>query len=163
MHLVIIEAPGKLKKLRSLLPSIRPDVTWHVEATAGHIRDLPVHGQNPQMPTVGVGQDFKPHYQILSGKEKTVARLKEPAAESRGSLRRIRPGSGRRKHRLAHTPGCRDQELQARCLQGNHQVVHQRRTQARRVAWTSRRSPRRNAVASSIAWWGIWSRQSCGA
>ncbi|HDQ4484686.1 type I DNA topoisomerase [Pseudomonas aeruginosa] len=77
MHLVIIEAPGKLKKLRSLLPSIRPDVTWHVEATAGHIRDLPVHGQNPQMPTVGVGQDFKPHYQILSGKEKTVARLKE--------------------------------------------------------------------------------------
>ncbi len=41
MHLVIIEAPGKLKKLRSLLPSIRPDVTWQVEATAGHIRDLP--------------------------------------------------------------------------------------------------------------------------
>ena len=29
------------------------------------------------MLTVGVGQDFKPHYQILSGKEKTVARLKE--------------------------------------------------------------------------------------
>ncbi|HGP0032397.1 TPA: type I DNA topoisomerase [Pseudomonas aeruginosa] len=77
MHLVIIEAPGKLKKLRSLLPSIRPDVTWQVEATAGHIRDLPVHGQDPQMLTVGVGQDFKPHYQILSGKEKTVARLKE--------------------------------------------------------------------------------------
>lgn len=49
MHLVIIEAPGKLKKLRSLLPSIRPDVTWQVEATAGHIRDLPVHGQDPQM------------------------------------------------------------------------------------------------------------------
>ncbi|MBG4858581.1 DNA topoisomerase [Pseudomonas aeruginosa] len=77
MHLVIIEAPGKLKKLRSLLPSIRPDVTWQVEATAGHIRDLPVHGQDPQMLTVGVGQDFKPHYQILSGKEKTVARLKD--------------------------------------------------------------------------------------
>ncbi|HCL4091458.1 TPA: DNA topoisomerase I, partial [Pseudomonas aeruginosa] len=77
MHIVIIEAPGKLKKLRSLLPSIRPDVTWQVEATAGHIRDLPVHGQDPQMLTVGVGQDFKPHYQILSGKEKTVARLKE--------------------------------------------------------------------------------------
>ncbi|HCL4160076.1 TPA: type IA DNA topoisomerase, partial [Pseudomonas aeruginosa] len=77
MHLVIIEAPGKLKKLRSLLPSIRPDVTWQVEATAGHIRDLPVHGQDPKMLTVGVGQDFKPHYQILSGKEKTVARLKE--------------------------------------------------------------------------------------
>lgn len=29
------------------------------------------------MLTVGVGQDFKPHYQILSGKEKTVARLKD--------------------------------------------------------------------------------------
>lgn len=69
MQLVIIEAPGKLKKLRSLLPSVRPDVTWQVEATAGHIRDLPVHGQDPQMLTVGVGQDFKPHYQILSGKE----------------------------------------------------------------------------------------------
>ena len=59
MHLVIIEAPGKLEKLRSLLPSIRPDVTWQVEGTAGHIRDLPVHGQDPQMLTVGVGQGFQ--------------------------------------------------------------------------------------------------------
>ncbi|MFC6635872.1 toprim domain-containing protein [Microbulbifer taiwanensis] len=51
-------------------------MTWQVEATAGHIRDLPCSRPGPE-DAHRRRQDFKPHYQILSGKEKTVARLKE--------------------------------------------------------------------------------------
>lgn len=158
MHLVIIEAPGKLKKLRSLLPSIRPDVTWQVEATAGHIRDLPVHGQDPQMLTVGVGQDFKPHYQILSGKEKTVARLKD--LQQKALEIYVASDPDREGETSSRLPGSRTTSALPSKRSPSHASAP---NSARRVAWTSRRSPRRNAVASSIAWWGIWSRQSCGA
>ena len=59
MHLVIIEAPGKLKSCGPFsLHSSRRDLAGRGDSH----RDLPVHGQDPQMLTVGVGQDFKPHY-----------------------------------------------------------------------------------------------------
>ncbi|MGI9704844.1 type IA DNA topoisomerase [Pseudomonas aeruginosa] len=163
MHLVIIEAPGKLKKLRSLLPSIRPDVTWQVEATAGHIRDLPVHGQDPQMLTVGVGQDFKPHYQILSGKEKAVARLKD---FSQQKLWEIYVASDR----IGKAKASAGTYSRAAGIKNYKRVAFKEITRcasapnsARRVAWTSRRSLSQECRRSSIAWWGIWSRQSCGA
>lgn len=41
MKLMIIEAPGKLKKLGPMMKKIRPGENWMVVASGGHIRDLP--------------------------------------------------------------------------------------------------------------------------
>ncbi|MFR8054158.1 MAG: toprim domain-containing protein [Bilophila wadsworthia] len=50
--LLILESPGKVKKVQSFLG---PD--WKVVASVGHVRDLPVKEMGVAAP------DFKPHYQ----------------------------------------------------------------------------------------------------
>ncbi|WP_300726921.1 hypothetical protein [Pseudomonas sp.] len=40
MKLLIIEAPGKLKKLQPMMKKLRPGEDWQVVASGGHIRDL---------------------------------------------------------------------------------------------------------------------------
>ena len=70
MKLLIIESAGKLKKLRSILG---PE--WRVEASLGHVRDLPAEGGLH----VGDAPEFKPHYQVKSDRKEVVARLKKLA------------------------------------------------------------------------------------
>lgn len=113
------------------------------------------------MLTVGVGQDFKPHYQILSGERKKPSRIEGAAAESSGD-RRIRP-------RIAKAKASAN-ILQAAGIK-NYKRVAPRKSQshasapgsARRVAGFPKVISRRNAVACIDRLVGIWSRQSCGA
>lgn len=51
MKLLIVESPGKVKKLQSFL-----DADWRVAASVGHVRDLPESGYGLEPP------DFKPNY-----------------------------------------------------------------------------------------------------
>ncbi len=51
MKLLIVESPGKVKKVQSILGS-----GWKVAASVGHVRDLPVRELGVSMP------DFKPDY-----------------------------------------------------------------------------------------------------
>ncbi len=59
-NLLIVESPGKIKKLQSILGS-----TWLVAASVGHIRDLPED-------RLGVDTGLKPEY-LLTTRGKEVA------------------------------------------------------------------------------------------
>lgn len=71
MKLLIVESPGKIKKLQSILPA-----EWRVAASVGHIRDLPQEAYGLEPP------DFRPVYQITPEKKDVVARLRTLAAEA---------------------------------------------------------------------------------
>jgi len=67
MKLVIVESPGKTKKIASFLGS-----DYKVEASFGHVRDL-----NPKELSIDIDNDFKPTYIISSDKKKVVSKLKD--------------------------------------------------------------------------------------
>ena len=64
--LVIVESPAKAKTIHKYLG---PD--FEVKASMGHIRDLPSKGLN-----VDIEKDFKPTYDVMPGKKRTVTALK---------------------------------------------------------------------------------------
>ena len=65
MKLMIIESPGKVKKLSAILG---PD--WNVAASVGHIRDLPEREMGVEAPL------YKPQYVLTERGGEVVARLK---------------------------------------------------------------------------------------
>ena len=67
MDLIIVESPSKAKTISKYLKG-----KYRVDASAGHIRDLPVH-------TLGVDitHDFEPKYVNSEGKEEVIRRLTE--------------------------------------------------------------------------------------
>ena len=74
-NLVIVESPAKCKTIEKYLGS-----DYKVVSSKGHIRDLATTGK------FGLGldveNDFKPNYQIISGKKKEVAALKKLANDA---------------------------------------------------------------------------------
>lgn len=82
MKLLIIEAPGKLKKLKPMMKKLRPGEDWEVVASGGHIRDLPAKGQDNAWITTGVGTDLMPVYEILDKSAKTVRTIKAAAKQA---------------------------------------------------------------------------------
>ena len=60
--LVIVESPGKIKKIQSILGD-----AYIVTASVGHIIDL-----NAKTMSVDIENDFEPKYEYLSGKEKVI-------------------------------------------------------------------------------------------
>ena len=66
MNLLIVESPNKIKKITALLPQ-----GWHVEASVGHIRDLPLKELG-----IDRGNQYRMSYAINADKEATVANLK---------------------------------------------------------------------------------------
>ncbi len=67
MDLIIVESPSKAKTITKYLKG-----KYRVDASAGHIRDLPVHSLG-----VDVNNDFEPKYVDSEGKEDVIRRLKE--------------------------------------------------------------------------------------
>ena len=65
--LIIVESPGKIKKIKSLL-----DSTYTIMASVGHIRDLASSSLS-----IDIEDNFKPHYEIISDKKKVVSNLKQ--------------------------------------------------------------------------------------
>jgi DNA topoisomerase-1 len=68
MNLVIVESPAKAKKLSVFLGK-----DYQVEASVGHIRDL------PKKLGVDVENGFEPTYEISAGKKKVVTALRKAA------------------------------------------------------------------------------------
>lgn len=72
MKLVIVESPTKTKTLGHYLGD-----DYQVEASVGHIRDLPKKGMG-----IDIEHDFTPQYDIVEGKTKVVSLLKKAAAKA---------------------------------------------------------------------------------
>ena len=68
MNLVVVESPAKARKLSGFLGK-----DFQVEASVGHIRDL------PKKLGVDVENNFEPTYEIVEGKKKIVSTLKKAA------------------------------------------------------------------------------------
>lgn len=66
MNLVIVESPGKVKKIREILGQ-----GWDVQASVGHVRDLPEREMGVEAP------DFKPKYVPTERGKDVLARLRK--------------------------------------------------------------------------------------
>jgi len=86
-RLVIVESPTKAKTIRRFLPSS----TYHIEASMGHVRDLPARAD--EIPEevkkqawarlgVNVEKDFEPLYVVSPKKKKVVSELKRALKEA---------------------------------------------------------------------------------
>ena len=73
--LVIVESPAKAKTIGKYLGK-----QFVVKASLGHVKDLPKKNLS-----VDVDNDFKPIYEVIEGKKKLMAELKDR-------------GQGRRQH-----------------------------------------------------------------
>ena len=71
-NLVIVESPGKIKKIQDALGS-----GYIVKASIGHIRDLDESGLS-----IDIKNGFKPEYVIPADKKKVVSDLKKAAKEA---------------------------------------------------------------------------------
>ncbi len=72
MELVIVESPTKAKTLSKFLGS-----DYRIEASMGHIRDLPENRLG-----IDVNHDFEPTYLVPADRKKTVTELKELAGKA---------------------------------------------------------------------------------
>ena len=75
-NLIIVESPTKARTLSSFLGK-----DFQIEATLGHIRDLPEKKLG-----VDINRNFTPKYVIAKGKRKRVAELKKIAKEAKKLL-----------------------------------------------------------------------------
>ena len=71
-NLVIVESPGKIKKIKSALGN-----DYTVMASIGHIRDLQDSGLS-----IDIENGFAPQYVVPADKKKTVSELKKAAKEA---------------------------------------------------------------------------------
>jgi DNA topoisomerase-1 len=69
-NLIIVESPAKTRTLKKFLGR-----DWAVEASVGHIRDLPKKD-------MGLGPGFEPRYAVLATKKEVVRKLKEAAKKA---------------------------------------------------------------------------------
>ena len=75
MNLLILESPGKVKKVQSYLGN-----DWKVVASVGHVRDLPER-------ELGVSlSDFTPSYTLTERGRDVLGRLKGLAASASASI-----------------------------------------------------------------------------
>jgi DNA topoisomerase-1 len=75
MDLVIVESPTKAKTLSKFLGN-----SYKIEASMGHIRDLPEKGGGLAIDTE---HDFEPKYEVLSNKRAQVTLLKKLAKDAK--------------------------------------------------------------------------------
>ena len=71
-HLVIVESPAKATTIGRFLGS-----AYTVMASMGHVRDLPSSSLG-----LDVNGDFRPHYEVVKGKQKVIAALKKAAKDT---------------------------------------------------------------------------------
>lgn len=79
MKLMIIESPGKKKKLQEILASLYPGQEWQIEASVGHVRDLPARGQEEGQIVTGIKADYTPVYELSERGAGVVSKLKAVA------------------------------------------------------------------------------------
>lgn len=72
MDLIIVESPSKAKTIAKYLKG-----KYRVDASAGHIRDLPVKSLG-----VSLKKNYEPKYVVTPGKEEIISRLTEEAKKA---------------------------------------------------------------------------------
>lgn len=77
MKLVIVESPAKTKTISKYLPK-----DYVVKASVGHIRDLPKSNKK----AIDIPAGFVPHYEIIKGKEKIIAEIKNASKKAKGII-----------------------------------------------------------------------------
>ena len=75
--LVIVESPAKSKTIKKILGD-----SYTIEASFGHVRNLPL--KDPSTDNLGfdVNNNFEPKFEIIDGKQKVVTKLNELAKRS---------------------------------------------------------------------------------
>ena len=75
--LVIVESPAKSKTIKKILGD-----SFTIEASFGHVRNLPL--KDPATDNLGfdVNNNFEPKFEIIDGKQKVVTKLNELAKKS---------------------------------------------------------------------------------
>src|SRR5258708_37283576 len=79
--LLIVESPSKVKKIKGYIGD-----GWKVEASLGHIRDLPQNDLG-----IALNNNFAPIYEVLRGKESQVRRLLKAVKETAAVFRATYP------------------------------------------------------------------------
>lgn len=69
MNLIIVESPTKARTLSRFLGR-----NYVVEATVGHIKDLPKNNPENNL-SIDIEHDFKPLYKIVAGREATIKKI----------------------------------------------------------------------------------------
>ena len=72
--LVIVESPNKVKKVRQILQELLPDRKIIVQASVGHVRDLP-----PKNLGIDIKNGFQPSWEIMGDKKKVVTEIQKSA------------------------------------------------------------------------------------
>ncbi len=73
-NLVIVESPAKAKTIARYLGS-----DFVVEASVGHVRDLPRSAKGEAVPGVDLANDFQPTYEVTKEAKKVISNLKRLA------------------------------------------------------------------------------------
>ncbi len=73
MKLLIVESPSKAKTIGKYLGR-----DFSVKASVGHVRDLPKSSKK----AVDIEHGFKPHYEVVAGKEKIIEEIKNEAEKA---------------------------------------------------------------------------------
>ncbi|MBI5401255.1 type I DNA topoisomerase [Candidatus Wolfebacteria bacterium] len=74
MKLIIVESPAKTKTISKYLPK-----DYVVKASVGHVRDLPKSNKR----AIDIPAGFVPHYEIIKGKEKIIAEIKNDSKKAK--------------------------------------------------------------------------------
>ncbi len=75
--LVIVESPAKSKTIRKILGD-----SYTIEASYGHIRNLPTKDAATENLGFDISHDFEPKFEIIPGKQKVVTRLNDLAKKA---------------------------------------------------------------------------------
>ena len=82
-NLVIVESPAKAKTIQKYLRPLEPNLgTFDVQASVGHVRDLPSKsrkGMKEAVPGVDLENNFEPSYEVMSDSKKTITELRKKA------------------------------------------------------------------------------------
>jgi len=82
MKLVIVESPAKAKTIEKYLKEIDSKGDFLVRASVGHVRDLPKSNKK----AIDIEAGFVPHYEVVLGKTKVIAELRQLAEEAKEVL-----------------------------------------------------------------------------
>ena len=154
--LVIVESPAKAKTISKYLGK-----QYVVKASLGHIKDLPKKDL-----AVDVDHGFEPHYEVIEGKKKLIAELKQAAKKVDAIYLAADPdreGEAICYHLQEELQGKKDG---AQDLPGDVQRDHQERhPEGVREAAAGEHATwwmRSRRAASSTGWWATRSRRCCG-
>jgi DNA topoisomerase-1 len=75
-NLLIVESPAKAKTISKYLG---PD--FIVEASIGHVKDLPKNPKDKSKLGIDLEDDYKPRYVIIRGKKEIIEKLKNLASK----------------------------------------------------------------------------------